>query len=403
MAKISIIIPIYNVREYLAKCIESVINQTYQDIEIICVDDGSTDGSYEICEYYKKKDSRIKVVHKINEGIVSARQTGLKIANGEYVGFVDGDDWIDEKMYESMIQTMEKSNVDIVETGVIDSYNSFTEKERKYKLKEGIYKSEKFKKNILNNLIYDGKFYNYGVVSVYLWNKLFKRKYITECYMKLDYKQSMFEDFVSVYPYLIKHQSIAIINKAFYHYRVVNNSTKRRDLKNANEVLLLHVKTIKECINNSKYKNMLLLQLNYFMLFFLLIYNIKIFDLLSQNILIPYGGITHNDIVILYGCGVNGINIYRYLKQNSECKIVNWVDKNFKNINFTNIGIKYAINSPETINCNEKAKIIITPLNETVAEWIKEDLKNKGISDEKILWIEKKYIENPELLLKILE
>lgn len=403
MAKISIIIPIYNVREYLAKCIESVINQTYQDIEIICVDDGSTDGSYEICEYYKKKDSRIKIVHKINEGIVSARQTGLKIANGEYVGFVDGDDWIDEKMYESMIRTMEKSNVDMVETGVIDSYNSFTEKERKYKLKEGIYKSEKFKKYILNNLIYDGKFYNYGVVSVYLWNKLFKRKYITECYMKLDYKQSMFEDFVSVYPYLIKHQSIAIINKAFYHYRVVNNSTKRRDLKNANEVLLLHVKTIKECINNSKYKNMLLLQLNYFMLFFLLIYNIKIFDLLSQNILIPYGGITHNDIVILYGCGVNGINIYRYLKQNSECKIVNWVDKNFKNINFTNIGIKYAINSPETINCNEKAKIIITPLNETVAEWIKEDLKNKGISDEKILWIEKKYIENPELLLKILE
>lgn len=403
MAKISIIIPIYNVREYLAKCIESVINQTYQDIEIICVDDGSTDGSYEICEYYKKKDSRIKVVHKINEGIVSARQTGLKIANGEYVGFVDGDDWIDEKMYESMIRNMEKSNVDMVETGVIDSYNSFTEKERKYKLKEGIYKSEKFKKNILNNLIYDGKFYNYGVVSVYLWNKLFKRKYITECYMKLDYKQSMFEDFVSVYPYLIKHQSIAIINKAFYHYRVVNNSTKRRDLKNANEVLLLHVKTIKECINNSKYKNMLLLQLNYFMLFFLLIYNIKIFDLSSQNILIPYGGITHNDIVILYGCGVNGINIYRYLKQNSECKIVNWVDKNFKNINFTNIGIKYAINSPETINCNEKAKIIITPLNETVAEWIKEDLKNKGISDEKILWIEKKYIENPELLLKILE
>ena len=134
MAKISIIIPIYNVREYLAKCIESVINQTYQDIEIICVDDGSTDGSYEICEYYKKKDSRIKVVHKINEGIVSARQTGLKIANGEYVGFVDGDDWIDEKMYESMIRTMEKSNVDMVETGVIDSYNSFTEKERKYKL-----------------------------------------------------------------------------------------------------------------------------------------------------------------------------------------------------------------------------------------------------------------------------
>ena len=203
---ISIIIPVYNVGQYLDKCIKSVINQTYKDIEIICVDDGSTDASSEICDKYGKIDSRIKVIHKTNGGLVSARQAGLKVSRGKYVGFVDGDDWIDKEMYECMFQIIEKYKVDMVETGVVDSYGESLEKERKYKLDGGIYEGEKFKNVILNNLLYDGKFYSYGVNTIYLWNKLFKKNFIYECYMKLDYKQSMFEDYASVYPYLIKHQ-----------------------------------------------------------------------------------------------------------------------------------------------------------------------------------------------------
>ena len=135
---ISIIIPVYNVGQYLDKCIKSVINQTYKDIEIICVDDGSTDASSEICDKYGKIDSRIKVIHKTNGGLVSARQAGLKVSRGKYVGFVDGDDWIDKEMYECMFQIIEKYKVDMVETGVVDSYGESLEKERKYKLDGGI-------------------------------------------------------------------------------------------------------------------------------------------------------------------------------------------------------------------------------------------------------------------------
>ena len=95
MCRISIVIPVFNVENYIGDCLKSVINQTFTDIEIICVDDGSTDNSGNICDAYAKMDARIIVIHKKNGGLVSARKAGVKIARGEYIGYVDGDDWID--------------------------------------------------------------------------------------------------------------------------------------------------------------------------------------------------------------------------------------------------------------------------------------------------------------------
>lgn len=102
MIKVSIIVPVYNVEHYLAQCVESLINQTLQDIEIILVDDGSTDCSFNICESYTKKDRRIVVVQKDNGGVASARNQGLKIAKGEFIGFVDPDDYVDNDMFETL-------------------------------------------------------------------------------------------------------------------------------------------------------------------------------------------------------------------------------------------------------------------------------------------------------------
>lgn len=99
---ISIIVPIYNVELYLEKCIESIINQTYKNLEIILVDDGSTDSCGKICDEYAKKDNRIKVIHKINGGLSDARNKGMEIAKGKYIGFVDGDDYVASDMYETL-------------------------------------------------------------------------------------------------------------------------------------------------------------------------------------------------------------------------------------------------------------------------------------------------------------
>ena len=112
--KVSIIVPIYNVEGYLCKCIESIINQNYKDIEIILVDDGSTDNSGIICDYYAEQDSRIITIHKSNEGVVSARKAGGRIAAGEYIVSIDGDDWIEETYIDTFVKMIEKTGKDVI-------------------------------------------------------------------------------------------------------------------------------------------------------------------------------------------------------------------------------------------------------------------------------------------------
>ena len=101
---ISVIVPVYNVEQYLDRCVCSILNQTYQNLEIILVDDGATDSSGRMCDEYAKRDERIKVVHKQNGGLSDARNAGLAAATGEYIGYVDSDDWIEPDMYEKMYE-----------------------------------------------------------------------------------------------------------------------------------------------------------------------------------------------------------------------------------------------------------------------------------------------------------
>ena len=110
---ISIIVPIYNVGKYLPKCIESILNQTFKNFELILVNDGSTDNSGVVCDDYEKKDTRIKIIHKSNGGVSSARNAGLYVAKGEYIGFVDPDDYIDKNMYEKLYRLCIDNNSDI--------------------------------------------------------------------------------------------------------------------------------------------------------------------------------------------------------------------------------------------------------------------------------------------------
>lgn len=115
---ISIIVPVYNVKEYIVKCVNSLINQTYKNIEIILVDDGSTDGSSEKCEELAKEDYRIKVIHKENAGLGMARNTGMKVALGEYVSFIDSDDYVDLRLYEKMYENIQKKKPDVIYFGL---------------------------------------------------------------------------------------------------------------------------------------------------------------------------------------------------------------------------------------------------------------------------------------------
>ena len=116
---ISVIVPIYNVENYINRCLNSIINQTYKNLQIILVDDGSTDDSGKVCDKYALKDSRIKVIHQKNSGPVRARKTGLEASTGEYIGFVDSDDWIEPNMYEEMLNNLIQTNADFAQSRII--------------------------------------------------------------------------------------------------------------------------------------------------------------------------------------------------------------------------------------------------------------------------------------------
>ena len=130
MLKISVIVPVYNVEPYIRRCLDSLTVQTYQDLEIILVDDGSTDQSGEICDEYAESDNRIRVIHQTNQGIVSARQAGIRCATGEYATNVDSDDWIEEGAYDFMAQKLQEYHPDMLVLGYKKEYAGFTEEYR---------------------------------------------------------------------------------------------------------------------------------------------------------------------------------------------------------------------------------------------------------------------------------
>lgn len=117
MALVSVVIPVYNVKDYLERCVQSIVTQSVADLEIILVDDGSTDGSGELCDVLKSKDSRIQVIHQVNQGLGPARNSGLNIATGKYLSFIDSDDWIEQNTYEILVNSMESNHCRIATCG----------------------------------------------------------------------------------------------------------------------------------------------------------------------------------------------------------------------------------------------------------------------------------------------
>lgn len=227
---ISIIVPIYKVEKFIKQCVDSIINQTYKDLEIILVDDGSPDKCPEICDEYAQKDSRIKVVHKKNGGLISARKAGVKASTGEYVCFVDGDDWIESDMYEHIANAIKKYNSDSV---ITQFYFSYPNKEDKsdYQLTKEYYIKDEIEKDIYPTMLFANLYYKFGIYPC-CWTKVFKRELLEKHLPDTDDRIRIGEDIAFTYPCLMECQSIAFIDKALYHYRMNPESmTKAYDPK----------------------------------------------------------------------------------------------------------------------------------------------------------------------------
>lgn len=232
---ITIIIPVYNVEKYIHKCIDSVINQTYKNLEIILVDDGSPDNCGEICDEYAKEDKRIKVIHKENGGLSDARNTGIDIAKGKYICFIDSDDYVEKEYIEILHTAIKKDRTDMAVSSHKVIYKNGTILE-KATGEESILEP----KEVLKRILYDDG------IDLSAWAKLYK----IELFTGVRYpKGQLFEDAATTYKLIDKCEKISIVSKPTYNYIIrsnsitnINFSEKKMDLIKSTEEMCNYIK-----------------------------------------------------------------------------------------------------------------------------------------------------------------
>lgn len=385
---ISIIVPIYNTHTYIRQCIESILCQTHTDFELILVDDGSTDGCYAICEEYKKEDSRIIVIHKENGGLVSARRAGLEAATGDYIAWVDGDDWIEPNMYECMYQKMVEQQVDVVMCGRYED-TSHMKKEVFHGVLEGRYGKKELLQSIYPKMIVGEEFFEWQIFPG-LWDKLFRREIIEQFQLNVDTRITMGEDAACVYPALLHADSIYVLHKCLYHYRQTTSSMVKtvQDYKKEREQFSILYTSVYQSFE--KYKNIFDLrgQWTKYILFLMIprvdgLY--RGYDTLDY--LFPFGDVPKGSDIILYGAGTYGQRLYAYLKRTGFCRVILWLDRNY--MAFQEMGLK--VQPPTAMEDSNCATVVIANTYERSRKRLYKELVTK-YPDKKICMIDEALI-----------
>lgn len=260
---ISIIVPIYKIENYIRQCVDSILAQTYENIEVILVDDGSPDCCPAICDEYAAKDGRIKVVHKENGGLMSARQAGLRVATGDYVGFVDGDDWIEKDMYLTFAEYIEKYHPDMLFCEFLYSYEDREEKSGQNK-ERAYFTKQQMEQEIYPTMLFKAPYYSFGV-NPCCWSKVFKKELLERCLYKVTTDIKIGEDAAFTYPALLMADSLCYIDKFLYHYRINPQSMTKTYDANAENYMMIPYDILKSTFASHPYD--LSEQLNYYLLY----------------------------------------------------------------------------------------------------------------------------------------
>lgn len=364
---LSVIVPVYNVEPYLRRCLDSILKQKYMPNEIICVDDGSTDGSSEILDEYRKLNNNIKVIHKINGGLVSARKEGLSVAKGKYISYVDSDDWIEENMYEEMLKKIEAEQADLATSGCIRDYGSHSIVDRE-NIPADVYEGEKLQKGLKDQLIDTNLFFKSNL-SIHIYNKIFLREKLIEKQMQVDDRINIGEDAACVYPYILDSKKIVVMGKTYYHYCIRDDSImgkqgieeyeKGQILK---ELLEKEFTKHKELLNNYEQCKSIVLYCS------LLQCTEKIVSY-RNGILYPFGVVSKSDKIVIYGAGRFGKELYRIMKIKGF-NIEALVDKNEQE----------GVLGIEELEHISYSKILVSVLGANICSHILEQFKSMNIN-----------------------
>lgn len=378
---LSIIVTVYNMEKYINQCIDSILNQTYDNIEIIIIDDGSTDSSPQICDGYANNNPLFKVIHQKNAGVVSARSRGIREASGEYIGFVDGDDWIESNMYSEMMEALLESNADFIDTGYIEEYGISAQRRVAGGVSRTIILSEKHKKQMVEHILRpedaEDKIYPSH------WSKIYKKSLLSSTYDKVDSSAFLGEDLVNLLLCIYEAKSVCLLRRAYYHYRNREGSLVHYvDIDKLFKIGNLF-QCIKKIVANHEDDSNIQKIVDEF-------YVSALLDCLDG---LSTGGSKicryfYEDIesivgkrVVLYGAGAVGQSYFNQFICNSVITLTSWVDRNYLKLNN-----QCLIKSPEIIRDIDFDVIVVAMLDFKMAQTVMEHLVKMGVPNEKIIW-----------------
>lgn len=379
---ISVIVPVYNVADYLERCICSIIKQTYTNIQIIVVDDGSTDGSSRLCDELGTQDARVLVIHQENQGAAAARKKGIEHAEGMYTCFVDSDDYISEHMIEKLQSNI--GNSDLISSGCYCQKENGEWFERYDRYDDGCYAGKEQLDYIISNLlIYDAQFED-GFLP-YLWNKMFKTDILKEEVKSVDTKIVYAEDRDLLFRYIMKCHQIRVLHESFYYYcfreTSVMNLPNLHFMEDLNSLYL----SLRNVFEEHRLAYSLMYQLQMFIISRLYTVPTRmgfVPEAKPVRFVFPYAVSGECKRIILYGAGRVGRDYHCQLHRREDYQLVLWVDQSWQS--FQEKG--FLVDSPDRIHEVEYDQIILAVKDNSIAESMKEKLCAQGVPKERVVW-----------------
>lgn len=388
---VSIIVPVYNTSGYLCRCLDSIICQTYTKIEIVLIDDGSTDDSYSICQDYASRDERIKVYKQRNRGNNAARKRGLKESSGDYIVFVDSDDWIESDCVSRMMEVASSdSSIDAVFSNVYMENTRGEIIEKKNYLSPGVYRD--ISKSI-QSLFYDGEPGSMDGILSYLVARLYRRQIVEEIINGINDEIQLGEDKAFTWTLLLQNRVIAVIDVFTYHYCI-----REKSIMTSQDTLFLvkvnylyeYLKRITES-ETDYFKRQVD---DYIMGYIRMGVNWKL-GMTKQAMLSPKsfyqfdpGILSKYKKIMLYGAGRVGTSYYDVLGKSKLVELVAWADKKHVQKDSSREKLQVPLITPEQIMNYTFDVVLVAVLKKSIYDSIRSELLKLGILSEKICWAE---------------
>lgn len=379
---LTVVVPVYNTSHYLMKCIDSIILQQYRELDIILIDDGSTDGSEKICDRLKNTDDRIRVFHQDNKGLVASRKLGVELAKGNLITFVDSDDWIEPDMYFQMMAAYMEFEPDMVASGItLENGNKIS-----YEMDtipEGLYVHKAINEQIIPYMMYN-ELNEKRSITPSVCNKIYKVDLLRMIIRDLDERITYGEDAAVTYIYIAKASKIMILNNSWYHYVIHSNSMSRKyHINSFEKIYQFYTYMTKQFLELGIWDQMEQ-QLKKYTKLFLAQTVQRIFDITPENpiYLFPFEMVEKDSRVVIYGAGKVGSSYRNNLLRSDYAELVGCIDRNYDLLNINGLNVS----SPDMLKNFETDYIVIGIEKKEIALEIESHLLELGVKKHKIIW-----------------